>query len=99
MAHESTHAYVHAATARHAATHVALRELVRSTMRQTAQLQRAVAEERAAFGDMQSDETNPRVTALFVEANDLLKTVDRLAGELHALLVQFPPLIAREVGM
>lgn len=99
MAHESTTAYIQTAQTEQAATHPAVRDLLRSANTVIASFQAGVAAQRAAYMSMQLDETDPRITGLFVELLDLLKTCDRLSGEFNDRLTQIPALLDRQEAM
>jgi hypothetical protein len=99
MAHESTTAYLAIAHDQQTQTHPPLRDLLRTANKAIAAFQAGIAAQRSAFMDMQLDEIDPRITGLYVELLDLLKTCDRVPNELNDRLTQLPPLLDRHEAM
>lgn len=99
MAHESTDTFLAIAQAKIAANHDAARAMARQGATIISNVQGGVSEQRAALVAMQIDETDTRISGTFVEADDTLKTIDRLSSEIQVTIMKILPVLARHEAM
>lgn len=76
--------------------HEAAREAIRTTLPAITDVVRGAAEQAECLLHAQMDETNPNVRGLQYEAQDKLKSVERLAGELRQKITEFVRVLAEQ---
>lgn len=106
MAHDSTIAYLAKAQQCVTDTHAPTRTAVRQAAATLGDLTGSVALQRAALTAAQIDETDAGVVGTFYEADDILKTINRLGGEVSTGLMallrvmdRHEAMIARQQGL